>query len=515
MSFYVPKRSIGGCLTCKQRKKKCDETKPVCQRCINGDFRCLGYGQQGALNCSSPNGDNEIWNGTISTYLTLPTQVANPYLVIQDNLISLPEHTDVVGEAPRHATTPQKTTSPFASIPRNPQIRLDSSILNQTISLILSQYSKLTRHIIFKPPALPIQDGIRRRANDSEIALWSMYLGAKIIEDISNGNTGQRYMGWITRFNQKVTESCSATELDLADLEARFSTFHHLATWAYAISGTSTGYSLFRRYTPMFLRYAALLPELWSENSTISVSAALQIRKGHYSIKNFVLHDTVVALALGVPPLIHYDTSALWAEEGQAKHLEWVYGFPAGIIVLLAKITAWRVSRMMGQFPNRNEWFEIEGRLQSWSSTVDHTDEASDDIARLAVQEAWRQATLLYLYMGMCEVNSADPRVESCVRQIVQLANSIGAGTPLEMHIFIPCLIAAAAARQEKHRATLRSKIAIFRNLSSLMLRGADFVTVLDHLWHGTASGGRPITWEDYVQSRCAALPIPFEHHGC
>ncbi|EUC54822.1 fungal Zn(2)-cys(6) binuclear cluster domain protein [Rhizoctonia solani AG-3 Rhs1AP] len=43
-SIVVPKRSVGGCLTCKRRKKKCDEQKPHCKRCIQGDFYCLGYG---------------------------------------------------------------------------------------------------------------------------------------------------------------------------------------------------------------------------------------------------------------------------------------------------------------------------------------------------------------------------------------------------------------------------------------------------------------------------------------
>ncbi|KAH7322300.1 hypothetical protein B0J17DRAFT_683565 [Rhizoctonia solani] len=42
--IVVPKRSIGGCFTCKRRKKKCDEQRPYCRRCIQGDFDCLGYG---------------------------------------------------------------------------------------------------------------------------------------------------------------------------------------------------------------------------------------------------------------------------------------------------------------------------------------------------------------------------------------------------------------------------------------------------------------------------------------
>ncbi|KEP47570.1 fungal-specific transcription factor domain protein [Rhizoctonia solani 123E] len=36
-------RSRTGCLTCKNRRKKCDEGRPVCERCKKGGFDCLGY----------------------------------------------------------------------------------------------------------------------------------------------------------------------------------------------------------------------------------------------------------------------------------------------------------------------------------------------------------------------------------------------------------------------------------------------------------------------------------------
>ncbi|KAL3588215.1 hypothetical protein FPOAC2_14114 [Fusarium poae] len=36
-------KSRAGCITCKKRRKKCDETKPTCKRCIAGGFVCDGY----------------------------------------------------------------------------------------------------------------------------------------------------------------------------------------------------------------------------------------------------------------------------------------------------------------------------------------------------------------------------------------------------------------------------------------------------------------------------------------
>lgn len=39
---WTPKTRTG-CLTCKNRRVKCDETKPQCLRCVKGNFRCEGY----------------------------------------------------------------------------------------------------------------------------------------------------------------------------------------------------------------------------------------------------------------------------------------------------------------------------------------------------------------------------------------------------------------------------------------------------------------------------------------
>jgi hypothetical protein len=39
---YAPKVRTG-CLTCKKRRVKCDETKPKCLKCLNSDYQCNGY----------------------------------------------------------------------------------------------------------------------------------------------------------------------------------------------------------------------------------------------------------------------------------------------------------------------------------------------------------------------------------------------------------------------------------------------------------------------------------------
>ncbi|KAH8596340.1 hypothetical protein B0O99DRAFT_113146 [Bisporella sp. PMI_857] len=39
-------RTKTGCMTCRRRKKKCDETRPECNNCLRGGFVCSGYQQR-------------------------------------------------------------------------------------------------------------------------------------------------------------------------------------------------------------------------------------------------------------------------------------------------------------------------------------------------------------------------------------------------------------------------------------------------------------------------------------
>jgi len=42
--FYLAARSLNGCWTCRVRKKKCDEHRPVCSKCLSLQLPCDGYG---------------------------------------------------------------------------------------------------------------------------------------------------------------------------------------------------------------------------------------------------------------------------------------------------------------------------------------------------------------------------------------------------------------------------------------------------------------------------------------
>ncbi|CAE6479004.1 unnamed protein product [Rhizoctonia solani] len=494
--IVVPRRSTGGCLTCKRRKKKCDEQRPFCRRCIQGDFDCLGYGFPEDSYITNPSSNTEVGSLHRSPDTVVGQdagQFSDP--VSLDSLIPLPEHPNRVAAPARIHSPAQEFTLYPSMIPKS--LTIDPLILEDATSLTLSQFVRLSQRLLFKPPSVPFETGLLWRIGYSDFTRWSMYLSARVLTDVSNGINGQKYMDWIFRFCQQILKPSASME-SLMVMEGRLGGLHDLTYLGFIVSGIAFGYSLFQRSAQTFLRLATLDPDLWSDDSTISISQALRSR---YEITRFVTHDTLIACILGIPPLLHYDTTFLWCNQSSNRVIELIYGITPEILYFLAKINACRASQLMDEeAQNQSDWREIERLLKGGSSTIEHTDEPVKDIARFAVQETWRQATLIYFYMGTRDVNSADPRVEAAVRQVVQLGNTIGHGSTLELHTLIPCVIAGAAARQERHRASLRNKIvsrSLYREVT-LLLRTSEFAAVLDHLWHGAGAEGKPTTWQDY-----------------
>ncbi|KAH7338020.1 fungal-specific transcription factor domain-containing protein [Rhizoctonia solani] len=508
MFKVIQKRSLGGCLTCKRRKKKCDERKPFCRRCELGNFHCQGYSPAYA----SHNGESPSTTEAPADLTYWDSRTPAMHLGVEcsslESLDPLDLPLNYQNEVERSPPTPalfQEVRNFLASIPSG--VVLDPVILEDATSLIVSQYMKLSQQIMFKLPSGSVAPGLLWRIDNSEITRWSMYLSARVLNDVWSGNDAQKYSEWIFRLYQQILEFSPPTELG-PNLEGRLGGLHDLVHLVFMVCGTTVGYSLFKDSAPAFLQLAVLYPNIWSDDSTISIPEAIQSPR--YEITQFIICDNIVSLTLGTPPLLNYNTTPSWADEAPS-HYQLTYGFPVGILLLFAKVNARRTLRLTGEVgQSQEDWQDLVEHLNHWNPTPDFTDGPNNNIARFAVQEVWRQAAIIYLYMGMEEVNSADLRIENAVRQVVQLASIFQTDSPLELHLMIPYLIAGAVARQEKHRAVLRGKLTseMVRKGHMLALRGSDFIAVLDHLWHGAGSEGRPIMWEDYVQSRCMVLPI-------
>ncbi|KAG9073699.1 hypothetical protein FRC06_011197 [Ceratobasidium sp. 370] len=247
-------------------------------------------------------------------------------------------------------------------------------------------------------------------------------------------------------------------------------------------------------------------PTLWPRQAASNgISLAHTLISPQLELVRYAFMEAVSGLVFGMPPLVEYDTSHPLIRTRETHPLEWVHGF----VMAIVKINIWR-ARGMGRVTEPDSgWREVEASIWAWRPLRDYepNNDSQKLVARLAVQEAWRHAVLIYLYMGMCGVTSHDPRVESSTRQIGQLLSVVQLGTGIGVHFVVPLLVASIATPSETQRGRFRDVITKSDN-GAWIASGIGLVPVIDHLWHTAAADGAPVTWDDYVDSRKATLHI-------
>jgi hypothetical protein len=76
---------------------------------------------------------------------------------------------------------------------------------------------------------------------------------------------------------------------------------------------------------------------------------------------------------------------------------QWVYGVPDRLVVILAQINA--LWEDFGNYVDGKIITELELKIRSFTPVVGVSIEPTLSVGRLVVQECWRQAALIYLYM--------------------------------------------------------------------------------------------------------------------
>ncbi|KAG8704937.1 hypothetical protein FRC09_003243 [Ceratobasidium sp. 395] len=384
------------------------------------------------------------------------------------------------------------------------------------------QYDQMITLVYFKPPsrqATRTRNSLIKRIEKSDTARLTVFIGYQLLQSLIKGGSAEKisfYTNWLGQLEQQSSASTSDPNLTPAEYQNRLSSMLELAFLRFGLANQSTSvYRLLLDCAPVFLQMA-LMEGAWQPNSS-SVSVARLFASTRHELVQFVLQDSLCSMLYALPQAVDYDTSI--QPSGEERHIvEWVYGCPAEFQVALVDMNA-----HIHHKPGKNiDWQLMEQSLKSWKPTaLDREGESWKAVARLAVHESWRHTLLIYLYMASLQyhelfmfvpniIRAGDARVQASVRQVFRLTSAVKPPEvpTINIHLFVQYIVAGACARDEKRRAIAREKLR-FEFIKELMiLRGSNFVPVLDHLWHGAAANGRPIRWSDFVKSRQTAHPI-------
>ncbi|KAJ1303619.1 hypothetical protein OPQ81_011802 [Rhizoctonia solani] len=547
------------CLTCRRRHKKCDERKPICERCWRGGYECLGYdhnrsGPVTQIPQNSPRNDrtsmwNEVPRGKDTainpqlrniydgTQILVPVKVAfaprcdilHPFeyydtgSLIHDTFPPTKSKnstaiTGVQQPVGSNTTTPQHNvlfSSPLlftlaSQIPKSISLPSD---MREVVEYVMSHLDRMINLMYFKPRREHISTLQREsmwRLSTCSFARRSMFMDAKITDSVLEGSDVVYFNSftlWIEEFEQDI-HSRIAQPLTSYELQERLSDILEVLLLKVILFDASTTYQLLCRAMPSFLQRVFSDPALkHTQQTSTSVSIAHLLASPRFGPAYFMVMDIMASMVYGIPQLVDYDTDTE-PFHLEPHPLEWIDCFPGEFQIMLAKINVYRDRGPIGR-----DWRDIEQGLFSWMSRPKFEPkvlESWKSIAWMAVQETWRHTLLIYLYLVVCRVSTDDPRVQSSLRQLIQLMGTIRRQDPpvANVQLFAQLLIAGICSHSEKQRKLVRQRLGSLAETRFWMFRGPDIVPVLEHLWCGAAMGGKAITWDDYTNSRRAMLPL-------
>ncbi|KAK2765851.1 hypothetical protein CKAH01_15531 [Colletotrichum kahawae] len=447
-------RQRRGCVTCRQRKKKCDQAYPICGHCSRLNLVCNRETPRPLKpSASSPKGRSTM--NTENVPVTCHRRSHKEIVRIAQLYKPLDLVSTVSGSA--EPTDLVAKNNCFLSALRSHEFK---DIALQHRGLALSKLNKAMK--------------------DSELS----------------------------------PEMCLAVTMVLCSMEsisdATDTWYHHLAGAAAALKTTSCGGRLDTEAEVVCLPSPEgkwLLRNFAYHDVLMSVSMDCRpILVGDYWLsEDNSLADPYFGFASRVLFLIS-ETSVFNADFVGAKQ-----GSMDGSVVNIPETPGGDDSDFArSTFSDRARLLESE--LRSW---ICPSGDEGSPLTQLG--EAYRNAALIHLYRtirrhvhGYSEVLEA--KIQSCVRDICELVGSMPDGCLAECTLVFPLFIAGGEARDTEHVETIRERLGMivelrrFRNVEAC-------VDVLDEVWRLRASGSRSpdqdkVDWLDIVEHRGWKLAI-------
>ncbi|CAE6426434.1 unnamed protein product [Rhizoctonia solani] len=599
-------RSTAGCYTCKQRKKKCDETKPQCLRCIRSRRECEGYAplenpdsrgvmrraragpteailSQLRLSTSnsieqqygSPANANTLdqwrssdisasqWSTGHSTS-TLPSEITwHPNAATPTSLslvaqlptglpASTPTYRDpgVAGGTiisyrpdsgdysmpfqmrrwPDFSTYPQFTASDWPhgliweaeeddNLENDKENTmeemyiapvLDPNTPDNTLPFILQSYARWIKLVLFEPGkgAYPMKNNIvskfmRSPGERPRIILLANAVGSlgKSIKPSQKATALITYLGTeaYQHLNNFISDKSASdrevdrrSALDALDLVMEVLLiqryFHPLLTLVKFMEAVAP---VFRRACPEPMDQYPNLPRA--------------VMSRDINIRNFVMSDVILSATSGRPMLFRYDTTCppdiLELINDGRYGIQWLHGIPDQYIIILGRINVLAEEREFGAPVNAECVAEIENQIREVETMTERSADPVSVIWKYTVRECWRMIVYAYLYMVLCRASTDDPRVIASVKSYVCLVQAVKPGRHPDAFLYIPMIIAGAAAHEKQAREIIRCRMLGLQECVNPGGTGYDVMSILMDLWTRTDAENRPSFWSDFRMS--------------
>ncbi|QRW22657.1 oxalate decarboxylase [Rhizoctonia solani] len=218
------------------------------------------------------------------------------------------------------------------------------------------------------------------------------------------------------------------------------------------------------------------------------------------NLRHFATIDIVRSVSTGQPTYFRYEVpfSLELCEKmyqmQDVSGLQWLYGFPDQFVMLFAWIHC-LCEKPGGNVSELIAW--VESILPQIKIAVGEFGDPLLRIGRMVVQDCWRYAVRIYLYMVLGGANALDPRVMRVQKDFMRLLRGVKPARNPDAFLMSPIIIAGVATLKERDRHTLRRRMLNVRECAEPGTSGNDGMLQLEDVWARTKVEGRPAVWSD------------------
>ncbi|CAE6394298.1 unnamed protein product [Rhizoctonia solani] len=512
------KRSSGpyplSCITCRERRKKCDRTHPACNRCKIGGFKCLGYvirnedntyglntlpqfdtsiqevpgleqdsnqsdtsrptaqsvpttawPLQSMLGASSQRHPSErlqaetplargLHNVPYDTYPTTNISMDGPgglgssqrraseNPISRDNsLFQIQSSQSLSGvHSSMNSTSPSYWPHMGYTIYRD----FDTSVV--VTEFIAAQYIHAYSLMAFEFTSHEgsfVQSCVITTITISQSVCWSLFVGAKVYQAAILGHSGkgiERHNQTLDRLDQQIS-NINWKDMLVQELSGWLLAVLELVDLRFLIN-SPLAYGTLHLAVPFFVKITQTEPDIW-RNIRSGPSLHKVLLSTRAGLSRFATMDIMESFIFGRPQRILWDP-VLIPELAHLPWDEWLPGCPLYLMLVICRINIWRKQNIDTCTRNLNEWAQCEREVLNWCPRHSYGFNPTDPwriIGRLAIIEAFRHMTLLYLYMAVGNLKSHDPLVQASCSQVSQLCGLVEASPSLAVHLFFPAII--------------------------------------------------------------------------
>ncbi|KAH7334173.1 hypothetical protein B0J17DRAFT_675652 [Rhizoctonia solani] len=332
----------------------------------------------------------------------------------------------------------------------------DPNTVDNTLPFILQCYSRWIKLVVYEPDkaANPFKENIVHQFVRSPGERSKMIILANVIGSLGKSiRPGPRTASLVTylrteayqNINRFISDQpASEREVDIQNALVALDLMMEVVLIQRYSNSMATIMLLMEAAAPIFRRACPEPMDQYVNLPRAVLSPAMNIR-------HFATTDIIISITTGRPMLFRYDVTyppEILEQMMDGRYgLQWLHGIADQYIVILARINVLSEDLELGTPVSSQYVAEIEEQIREVDTTIERSTDPVATIWKFTVRECWRLTMFVYLYMVLCRMSSADPRVLKLVKSYTRLMEAVKPGRNPDSFLYIPMIIVSIYPR--------------------------------------------------------------------